>query len=84
MHQCPSEFPSWSISFVLLLGHKAQFSPMLTFNTKNLTHNSFYRWRLKYFQAYDQKWHQTLESALLTSLYANFSGGNVYVFRVHV
>ena len=31
-----------------------------------------YSWPLEYFQAYDQKWHQTLESALLTSLYANF------------
>ena len=36
----------------------------------------------KYFQAYDQKWHQTLESAFLTSLYANFADGNVYIFRV--
>ena len=39
---------------------------------------------LECFQAYDQKWHQTLESALLTSLYANFAGGNVYIFRVDV
>ena len=29
MHQWPSEVPRWSVSFVLFLGNKARFSPML-------------------------------------------------------
>ena len=85
MHQWPSEvFQVGVLALSFFLETKHNFPQCCTCRSENLTHNSSYRWSLEYFQAYDQKWHQTLESALLTSLYANFAGGNVYIFRVDV
>ena len=59
-----------ALSFFLETKHNS--SQCFTCTSENLTHNSSYSWPLEYFQAYDQKWHQALESALLASLYANF------------
>ena len=85
MHQWPSEvFQVGVLAFPFFLEIKHNFPQCCTCRSENLTHNSSYRWSLKYFRAYDKKWHQTLESPLLTSLYANFAGGNVYIFRVDV
>ena len=85
MHQWPSEvFQVGVLAFPFFLEIKHNFPQYCTCRSENLTHNSSYRWPLEYFRAYDKKWHQTLESALLTSLYANFAGGNVYIFRVDV
>ena len=85
MHQWPSEvFQVGVLALPFFLEIKHNFPQYCTCRSENLTHNSSYRWPLEYFRAYDKKWHQTLESALLTSLYANFAGGNVYIFRVDV
>ena len=79
----PRKFQVGVLALSFFLETKHNFPQCFTCTSENLTHNS-YSWPLEYFQAYDQKWHQTLESALLTSLYGNFAGGNVYIFCVDV